>query len=172
VREPGECETEIPARVAHVDPLIAGLKLCADTQRHLAEWERRKAQASTAEDDEYVSSFAALCHAADERERSKPPDRNLERLRELLGDNVSIERAQAEINRRDRAAISTVEALMFVLRERGIAALQEQKVRACLAQLSEAQIIEVGDRLQRLEARAWSPEEVDALVSAWEATHG
>jgi hypothetical protein len=76
----------------------------------------------------------------------------------------------------NRAAASTIEALMLALRERGIAAMQEPKVCARLAQLSEAQLAEVGDRLQRLKpkiARAWTPDEVGALVSAWEAhCHG
>jgi hypothetical protein len=46
VREHGEGKTESP-RVANVDPLIAGLKLCADTQRHLGEWEKRKTEAAS-----------------------------------------------------------------------------------------------------------------------------
>jgi hypothetical protein len=77
----------------------------------------------------------------------------------------------AEATRPDRAAASTIEALMLGLREHGIAAVQEPKVRPRLAALSEAQVIEVGDRLQRLKpeiARAWTPDEVGALVNAWE----
>jgi hypothetical protein len=159
------------SEVVEVDPLIAGSKICADTQHHLAEWESRKAQAAA---DDYEDTFAAAYHVADERERNKPGDPNTARLRELLDDDVTLERAQAELNRRDGAAISTVEALMLILRERGIAALQDPKTRERLAQLSELQVVEVGDRLQRLKtniARAWSPEEVGALVSAWEEAH-
>jgi hypothetical protein len=93
-----------------------------------------------------------------------------------MGDVISLERAYAEIHHahfRGRAAWSTVEALMFALHERGIAAVQETYVRSRLAQLSEAQLIEVGDRLQRLKpkiARAWSPDVVAALIGAWEET--
>lgn len=103
--------------------------------------------------DEYEglsSSFAAACRKADEKQRRKPIDLQIEKLR--------------------RAAESTVEALMLGLRERGIGAVQEPKVRSRLAQLSEDQLIEVGDRLQRLKpeiARAWSPDDVAALASAW-----
>ena len=130
--------------------------------------------------DEYdglPSTFAALCRKADEKQRRKPPDPRIERLRELMNDDVSLDRAYAEINRahvRGRAAESTLEALMFGLRERGITALEEPKIRARLAKLSETQLIQVGDRLQRLKpkiARAWSADEVAALVSAWEALH-
>jgi hypothetical protein len=85
-----------------------------------------------------------------------------------MGEVIFLERA-------GRATKSTVEALMLGLRERGVAALQERSVRGCLAQLSEAQLIEVGDRLQRLKpeiARAWSANEVYALIGAWEEAHG
>jgi hypothetical protein len=102
------------------------------------------------------------------------PER-LARLRALMADGVSLERAAREINAahmRGRAADFTVEALMFALRERGTAAMHEAEIRHRLAQLSEAQLIEVGDRLQRFKACAWLPEEIGALVSAWEAAHG
>ena len=131
-------------------------------------------------DDDYEGlspNFAALCRAADEKQRRQSPDTSIERTRRLLADDVTLERAWAEIHRahfRGRAAESTVEALMFALRERGIAAVQEPYVRFRLAQLSEAQLIEVGDRLQRLEphiAQAWSPDEIAELISAWKARH-
>jgi hypothetical protein len=88
-----------------------------------------------------------------------------------MDDDVSIERAWHEINHpTDRAVASTVEALMLGLRERGVAALAEPAVRQRLAQLSEAQVVEVGDRLQALQqdvARAWAPAEVQQLLEAW-----
>ena len=83
-----------------------------------------------------------------------------------MADMISLERHFC-----GRAAWSTVEALMLGLREGGIAAVQEPKVRSRLAQLSGAQLIEVGDRLQRLKpeiARAWWADEVGALISAWD----
>ena len=66
-----------------------------------------------------------------------------------------------------RAAASTVEALMFSLRERGVQALDEPDTRQRLSQLSDDQLAEVGTRLQRLKpeiARAWSGDDVEALM--------
>ena len=94
------------------------------------------------------ATFAAACWAADEMQARKPLDR---------------------AHRPGRAASSTVEALMWSLRQRGTAALKEPETRHRLAQLSEAQLIEVADRLQRLKpqiARAWSEQEIDRLI-AW-----
>jgi hypothetical protein len=116
-------------------------------------------------------SIAAACRKADEKRRSQPPDPRIEKLRRLKANDVSIERAYAEINERNGAAASTIEALMLGLRERGTSALRELKLRGRLAQLSEMQLVEVGDRLQKLKpeiARAWSADEIGTLVSAWE----
>jgi hypothetical protein len=63
----------------------------------------------------------------------------------------------------------TVEALIYSLRERGVKALDEISTKRRLSELSDQQVIEVGDRLQKLKpeiARAWSPEEVKALLQA------
>jgi hypothetical protein len=145
VRSPDECKPEIPAR--GVEALIAGLKLCADTQRHLAEWESRKAQPA----EGLSSTFAAACRKADEKQRRKPPDPRLEKLRRLLDDDVSLERAWEELNKpTDHAAASTVEALMFSLRERGVAALAEAETRRRLAALSTTQVQVILARLMAL----------------------
>ena len=88
-----------------------------------------------------------------------------------MGDNVSIERAWDEINRAGRerynaAPPALVEALMFSLRERGIAALKEPATQRRLAELSDDQIIEIEKRLQALKLGrgAWSEADVEALV--------
>jgi hypothetical protein len=95
----------------------------------------------------------------------------LARLRERMADNVTLERAWQEINHpTDRATASTLEALMFGLRERGAAALAEGPVRQRLVQLERAQVLQVGDRLQRLQAHianAWTPAEVRQLFTIW-----
>jgi transposase len=60
---------------------------------------------------------------------------------------------------------ATIEALMHSLRERGLTALEEQATKRRLSELSEEQLIEVGNRLQRLKvARAWTAEEVKQLL--------
>jgi hypothetical protein len=94
--------------------------------------------------------FCSLCREADaERARkSKPSDVLL---------------------KEDRAAASTVEALMLGLRERGTKALEEPAAQRRIAELSDKQVIEVGDRLQNLNpeiARPWSPEEIKILLQA------
>jgi hypothetical protein len=98
-------------------------------------------------------------------------------LRQLLSDDVSLERAWHEVNTahlRGRAAQSTVEALMFSLRELGTKALDEPDTQRRISELSEEQLHEVGARLQRLKpeiARAWSAEEIEQLAAAWMAHH-
>jgi len=113
------------------------------------------------------SSSACYCNTA-----AQP----LARLRALLDDSVSLDRAYAEINtHRHRAAVSTIEALMLALRERGTAALAEGPVRQRLAQLNEEQVVKVGDRLQTLlprVAKAWSADEVRQLLEAWGGLRG
>lgn len=132
--------------------------------------------------DEYEGlskSFAAACRKADEKRRRKRVDPAIERARQLMDDDkvVSIEAVYAAFDRerrKDGANEWTIEALMLGLRDRGTAALQDPKVRHRLAQLSESQLIEVGDRLQLLKpeiARAWTPDEVAALVAAWRGLH-
>jgi hypothetical protein len=73
-------------------------------------------------------------------------------------------------NIREGAPKSTVEALMLGLRERGLAALEEPKVRRRLSDLNEMQLREVGARLQTLNphiAPAWNVDAVVSLVSTW-----
>jgi cytochrome c553 len=63
----------------------------------------------------------------------------------------------------------TVEALMYSLRSRGAKALEESATKRRLSELSDDQVIEVGDRLQRLRAeiaRAWTAAEVKTLFQA------
>jgi transposase len=91
----------------------------------------------------------------------------LDKLRRLLQDDVSLERAYAELNRRDCAAAMTVEALVWSLRERGLNALQEPATKRRLSQLNDEQLVEVGNRLQRFRpeiARPWTSDEIKELM--------
>jgi hypothetical protein len=86
-----------------------------------------------------------------------------ERLRGLLDDDVTLERAYYEINRhhfQGRTATSTIEALMAGLRERGMAALTDPKVERRLGEVSAEQLREVIARLIKLrpQCRAISDE--------------
>jgi len=127
-------------------------------------------------DDEYdglSSTLAELCREADEKQRCKLPDPRLERLRRLMDDDVSIERAWHKINPNDRAAASTVEALMFSLRD-GIHALTAPATLGRLSKLDERQLSEVAERVQNFRqaiAPAWTPNEVKALVRIWGESH-
>ena len=96
------------------------------------------------------------------------PNRSL-KMRRLLSDSASLDRAWYELNRRDCAAPATVEALMFSLRSRGVGALGESDTRRRLSELNAAQLREVALRLRKLKpkiARAWSPKEVEVLIAA------
>jgi len=86
---------------------------------------------------------------------------HLARLRRLLDDDVSLDRAWHELHgRRSGAAASTVEALVFGLRE-GLAAATE---------LNAEQVRAVCERLQNFPphiATAYRPNEVKALIAIW-----
>jgi hypothetical protein len=98
------------------------------------------------------------------------PER-LKRLRESLKDSTSFLHAYYEI--RDRrnggAPQPTVEALMFDLRERGTEALEESATKRRLSELNDQQVIEIGNRLQRLRpeiARKSTADEVKLVFEA------
>lgn len=54
---------------------------------------------------------------------------------------------------RDEAAPSTIEALMYSLRGRGITALADESTQRRFSELSPRQVREVIDRLQKMRAR-------------------
>jgi hypothetical protein len=127
-----------------------------------------------------------LCRDADARKARGELPRYIEAYRwqkppEHIPHNwheMSIEALMAHFDRARRrhgAPQTTVEALMLGLRERGTKALVEPKVARRVSELSEQQLHEVCGRLQRLKphiARAWIPDEIAALVDAWNACHG
>jgi hypothetical protein len=112
-------------------------------------------------------TFCAACRKADAAR--KPKGDAILRLTRLMDPAVTFEQAKREISGKNRAAASTVEALMFELRG-GTKALSEPVVRRRLAELSEQQLRDVGARLQRLKpeiANAWSAAEIPNLISVW-----
>jgi hypothetical protein len=102
----------------------------------------------------------------------KPPEPPDPQLLALLDPAISLEQAQRKLleHRRDGAASSTVEALMFGLRD-CIDALPTKPERLRrLSELSETQLHEVCARLQNFKpaiARPWTADEVAALVAIW-----
>ena len=108
--------------------------------------------------------------------RPSPPDRQtIERARRLLDDNVSLERAwQHEINARSgRAAQSTVDAIMFSLRD-GVRALSRPDTLRRLSELDDLQLREVVVRLLQFKteiAEPWTPEGVGILLAVRRKLH-
>jgi hypothetical protein len=100
--------------------------------------------------------FCALCGDADVRKgRGEKPPSHIPHF-------DCAHRAYGALQR-------TVEALVFGLRERGIKALEESATKRRLSEIGDDQVIEVGDRLQRLRpkiARAWTAAEVETLFQA------
>jgi hypothetical protein len=124
--------------------------------------------------------FCRACPDADRRKaRSESPryiDPSLWRSPpNHIPDNwqeMSIETLTAHFERtrrRDGAPQPTVEVLMYSLRERGTKALEEADTKRRLSELSDQQVIGVGNRLQKLKpeiAHAWSAAEVRTLFKA------
>jgi hypothetical protein len=115
-------------------------------------------------------SFAAACREADKKQHRRPKDLCLEKLRKLMADDVSLDPARIS----GRAARSTVEALMYSLRN-GVGALARPDVLRRLSELSDAQLREVAVRVQKFEAHiapAWTAENVRVLLAARSKVHG
>jgi hypothetical protein len=108
-----------------------------------------------------------MCRRADRvAKRRREEDPHLANLRQLRADGVSLDRTWHE-RAPGRAADLTVEALMFSLRECGVAALNEPDTQRRLVGLSKAQVVEVATRLQKLKpqiARAWTDSEIKTLI--------
>jgi hypothetical protein len=113
-------------------------------------------------------SFERACREADRKIAARSQNPRLTRLRRLLEDNVSLERAQHEIMRARPAPEALVEALMYSLR-RGIDELAQPDTQRRLSALAEHQLEAVCLRVQRFEpniAEPWSADDVDLLISA------
>jgi hypothetical protein len=105
------------------------------------------------------STLEQLCEEADAKHQRDDP--RIERVRRLLADDVSLERAWHELNTfKDRAAASTVEALMFSLRS-GAGALARPDVRHRLSQLNKEQLCEVAARLLKFTAAGWTEADIE-----------
>jgi len=122
-------------------------------------------------------SFGELCRAADKKQLQKPVDPRIARARQLLADNISLDRAYAEITSDrlcNRAADSTLEALMFSLRS-GLAALGKPDTLRRLSECGVEQARAIAVRVQKFKpeiAPPWTPENVEVLLAAWSKVHG
>jgi hypothetical protein len=107
-------------------------------------------------------------HEARQGSGGRPPQPPDPLLLALLDPAISLEQAQRRLLERHRggAAASTVEALVYSLR-RGVDVLAEPDTARRLAELSDDQLLAVGERLRRLKteiSRAWSGDEVAVLM--------
>jgi hypothetical protein len=114
-------------------------------------------------------TFERACHEADRKTAARSRDPRLTRLRRLLEDDVSLERAQHEIMRARPAPEAFVEALMYSLRG-GIDKLAQPDTQRRLSAVAEDHLEAVCLRVQRFQpkiAELWSADDVDLLISAW-----
>jgi hypothetical protein len=125
-----------------------------------------------------VTEIIGVCRRADAKRAAERQHGSADmlRLRRLLDDNISLERAWAELNqgRRADAPQATVEALLFSLRD-GIAALGQSETVHRLSELSPAQLREVAVRVQKFKpeiSQPWASEDVEVLLAARCRVHG
>jgi hypothetical protein len=119
-------------------------------------------------------TFERACREADRKTAARSQDPRLTRLRRLLEDDVSLERAQHEIMRARPAPEATLDALVYSLR-RGITELTRPDAQRRLTELAADQVKTICRRLQNFNpeiATPWSPEEVTALIAKYEELHG
>jgi hypothetical protein len=118
--------------------------------------------------------FDRACREADRKAAAQPQDPRLKRLRRLLENDVSLERAYQELLRNRPAPKATLEALVYSLR-RGVTELTQPDAQRRLSELAEDQVKTICRRLQNFHpeiATPWSPEEVTALIAKYEELHG
>jgi hypothetical protein len=109
-----------------------------------------------------------FCEACGRADRKGAPRHQLERLRRLLADDVSLERAWHEL-RHKSASASTVEALMYSLR-RGVDELTKADTLRRASELGEGQLKDVCRRVQHFDpkiASSWRSDKVAALIARW-----
>lgn len=71
------------------------------------------------------------------------------RVRRLLDDDVSIERAWFEINRNRPTPKTTIEAVLYCVRERGLAALKESTNVERLSRCDARAKAEINQRIEK-----------------------
>jgi plasmid stabilization system protein ParE len=119
-------------------------------------------------------TFERACHRQTARPHRGPQDPRILRARRLLADNVSLDRAWAEINGNRPTPEATIEALVYSLR-RGAAELSKPDKLRRLSELDKAQLKAICRHLQNFNpeiAPPWPPEDVAALIAKWRELHG
>jgi hypothetical protein len=96
-------------------------------------------------------TFSLASARADAKAKLKPSPEIL-RARRLLDDNVSLDRAWAEINdsRNRPTPPATIEAIMYCVRERGIRALKEPANVERLSRCDAAAMAQINKRIAKM----------------------
>jgi hypothetical protein len=75
------------------------------------------ADSANAEPTDNGSTFDAACRKADEKQARKPPDPHLEKLRELMADEVSLESAWRQVSRPLGVPIATLWTAEYLVQQ-------------------------------------------------------
>ena len=122
-------------------------------------------------------TFAAARRKTDKAQRGNTKDPRLEKLRRLMADDISLDRADAELRAdrlRGRAADATVDALVFSLRS-GVGVLKRPDVLRPLSELSNPQVREIAVRVQKFKpdiAPAWTAQDLQVLLAVRSKVRG
>jgi hypothetical protein len=97
-------------------------------------------------------SFCAASRRADADRKRQRESVDVLRARRLLADDVSLERAWAEINDRSNYPTPqvTIEAILYCVRESGVAALKDPANVERLARCNESAKAQINKRIERL----------------------
>jgi hypothetical protein len=116
-----------------------------------------------------MDTFERVCCEADRRAMACLRDADLDWLRRLLDDDVTLAAASAKLRKDRPTPAIAVEALMYSMR-RGVNELTQPDTQRRLSELNNDQLETVCLRVQAFEpniAPAWSPDDADLLISAW-----
>jgi hypothetical protein len=116
-----------------------------------------------------MDTFERACREADRRAAARPRDADLDKLRRLLDDDVTLAAASAKLRKHRPTPATAVEALIYSLR-RGVNELTQHDTQRRLSELNKGQLEAVCLRVQAFEptiAPAWSADDADLLISAW-----
>jgi hypothetical protein len=74
-----------------------------------------------------ADTFAQMCRKADEKQRRKLRDPRIERARALMGDDISLERAYAELNKRTPGDVSepTLRTAEYLAQQNGLQQMKD-----------------------------------------------
>jgi hypothetical protein len=99
-------------------------------------------------------AFCQQCREADVRAAtSRGDDPHLKRLRRLMDDEISLERAYAEMMKARPTPNATIEAIKQAVRERGVAALKEPATRERLSRCDDAAHAEIDRWLAKFKTK-------------------